>query len=98
MYRIIQLYTVDSIYVWGLYCKCNNIPYLGGGHQCKVGTPLHSGPVLKTDCTISHKPLAHPFPKPALFSISHTCTSLTLAHWMSSSFYTVFFTGDYLKS
>ncbi len=45
----------------------------GGGHQCKVQTSLHSRPMLKIDCTISHKLLTPPLPQ-AFPSQTHIST------------------------
>jgi hypothetical protein len=44
-----------------------------------VRTSLHSGPMLETDCPDSHKLLASPLPKAALFSTPHAYTCNTIS-------------------
>jgi hypothetical protein len=58
MQSVIQYFLAENIYVWGLLSA--KIPPLGGGHQCKVQTSLHSGPMLKIGYPVSHNLLVTP--------------------------------------
>jgi hypothetical protein len=62
--KYVQYYTLinSGHYLCARPLNAKN-PYLDGGHQCKVQTLLFSGPMLKIDYPVSHKPLASLFPQ-----------------------------------
>ncbi len=58
------IYSVQYLqYMWGSQ-KCKKTS--GGGFLSKVRTSLHSGPMLKVDCPISHKQLGPATPNSSL--------------------------------
>ncbi len=82
MYSIMKYIFIGQNCVWGFKCKTSLT--WDGCHYWKAWTSLHSAPMLKTDCPISHKPLASPFPQAGpLFQphIPHMWHIFTKGRW-----------------
>jgi hypothetical protein len=72
-----KIYNIQcTVFTYGVL-KCEKSFTWGGGLQCKVQTLLYSGPMLKIDCLLSHKPLAPFLPQAhPLQSHIHTMTHM----------------------